>query len=207
MASALSGADWLPVVVIAGGVGVYLWSRGDLAAIGLPPPGAGRASGASPAGGIGQPVTTADQAVAGQGVSPAPTVGRLAVPLVGSAVGTAAAAGAGGLALGAVAGVAAGGVLLAWAIIDKGLFRGGEEGVKVNPARDRFFDAFVQAYFPGAGSERQYDAFVQATIDAGMDGNEAAALIKAVYAADTMAELTRAVEAVRAAFQRRGFGV
>ena len=32
----------------------------------------------------------------------------------------------------------AGAVLLAWAIVDKGLWRGGEEALHVNPARDRF---------------------------------------------------------------------
>jgi len=41
------------------------------------------------------------------------------------------------------AGIGAGAAVVAWGIIDKGWFRGGEEGVKVNPNRDVFLSQFA----------------------------------------------------------------
>jgi hypothetical protein len=63
-----------------------------------------------------------------------------------TAVGTGALAGAigpGSIALGAAtAGIGAGVALLSWAIVKKGLFRGGEVGVYTNPMRDNFLLQF-----------------------------------------------------------------
>lgn len=72
--------------------------------------------------------------------APSPVLG--AVSGVG-ATGIAAGVGLVGAAAVATAGIAAGVGLLAWGIADKGWFRGGEEGVKVNPARDRFLAQFA----------------------------------------------------------------
>jgi len=62
---------------------------------------------------------------------------------VTSIAGAAAGAGAGALAIGLTAGVAAVGVILAWGVLRQGWFRGGEEGVVVNPARDQFLANFA----------------------------------------------------------------
>jgi len=86
----------------------------------------------------------------------APIVGALAAAGGGTAAAGAAAAGAatggggaaaGGIGLAAgvtIAGVAAGAALLVWGIVKKGLFRGGEEALKVNPARDAFIAQFAR---------------------------------------------------------------
>ncbi len=69
------------------------------------------------------------------------TAGKLGTT-AGTAVGIAA-IGPGSVALaGMTAGIGAGVALLVWAITSKGLFRGGEVGVLVNPARDRFLSQF-----------------------------------------------------------------
>src|SRR5262245_9090429 len=151
--------DPLPLLLVGGaGLGYYLWSTGHLSGLGLPQP-APRATGPGKPliGAGGSPLTVADATETGQGGSPAPVgispgkaVGG-AVAGSGSAAGLAAQAGLSAGLIGATAGLAAGGLLLSWAIVDKGLFRGGEEGVKVNPARDAFFNSFVQGYYPGAG--------------------------------------------------------
>jgi len=60
------------------------------------------------------------------------------------AAGIAGAVGLGSAAAVATAGIAAGVGLLVWGIADKGWFRGGEEGVKVNPARDNYLSQFAK---------------------------------------------------------------
>lgn len=79
-----------------------------------------------------------------------PRPGAVGVPVpvqVGIGAGTAigGAAVAGTLTAGALAatGIGAAGAILAWAIASKGLFRGGEEGIFVNPARDAFLANFA----------------------------------------------------------------
>lgn len=59
------------------------------------------------------------------------------------AVGAASAAGAGALAIGIASGVGAVAAILAWGILEKGWFRGGEEGTVVNPARDQYLAQFA----------------------------------------------------------------
>src|SRR5262245_2366227 len=84
----------------------------------------------------------------GAGVAAAGTIGGLiagggsAGAGAGAGGGGAAAAGGGGLfGIGAAAttGIFAGAAVLAYGIIEEGWFRGGEEGIYVNPTRDRFF--------------------------------------------------------------------
>lgn len=79
------------------------------------------------------------------GASPGGSFGQVALQ-AGTAVGTGALAGAigpGSIALGAAtAGIGAGVAVLSWAIVKKGLFRGGEVGVYTNPMRDQFLLQF-----------------------------------------------------------------
>lgn len=60
-----------------------------------------------------------------------------------SATGSTVAAGLTGTAAAVTAGVTAGAALLVWGIVSKGWFRGGEEALKVNPARDEFLGHFA----------------------------------------------------------------
>ncbi|HJR08435.1 MAG TPA: hypothetical protein VJ842_14330 [Pyrinomonadaceae bacterium] len=106
-----------------------------------------------------------------------------------SAAGIATGAGLAGATIALTAGIAAAAGLLVWGIAKRGWFRGGEEGISVNPARDQFIDVWIQQYYPGAGSERQYDAMASAFNDAGVNGITAQNTIAQLYAADTMAEL------------------
>jgi len=111
-------------------------------------------------------------------------------------------------------GIAAAGALLVWGITQRGWFRGGEEGIKVNPARDEFLNVWVQNYYPGTppkigdaardtqvtdpvtgySGDAQYSAMVRAFHDAGVDGNKASATISQLYAANTMQEFQVAAE-------------
>lgn len=128
--------------------------------------------------------------------------GAGAVASVGSAASTALGVTTGLASTGAIAastallatGIAAAAGLLVWGIVQKGWFRGGEEGVQVNPARDQFIDVWIQNYYPGAGSSKQFEAMARATQDANLNGNYAQQLIKAIYDADTMAEFQTAAE-------------
>jgi len=60
-----------------------------------------------------------------------------------TAIGAAATAGASAAAIAATAGVAAVGLIIAWGVTKQGWFRGGQEGVVVNPARDSFLAQFA----------------------------------------------------------------
>jgi len=73
-----------------------------------------------------------------------------------SAAGIAAGAGAAALTVALVAGVFAGAAILVWGIVKRGWFRGGEEALHVNPARDELIDVtatipFAHMDFPGSG--------------------------------------------------------
>lgn len=91
-------------------------------------------------------------------------------------------------------GIAAAAGLLVWGIVQKGWFRGGEEGIVVNPARDQFIQVWIDVYYPGQGSSKQFEAMARATQDANLNGNYAQQLIKAIYDADTMDEFTAAAQ-------------
>jgi hypothetical protein len=124
-----------------------------------------------------------------------------------AAGGAGAAAGAGGGVMGGLGafftnpwtigiGASLAGLMAIW---QSGLFRGGEEGTQVNPARDAFFGGFQQQF----GGD-QFSAIAQAFASAGVSGDIAQQLIKAVYDADTMKEFQAAAEAVRAALSGAG---
>jgi hypothetical protein len=115
--------------------------------------------------------------------------------------GGASAAGGGGTAAGTAGGVGLGTAattaglmaapVVAWGIAEKGWLRGGEEGVKVNPARDRFFKGFAQRY-GGSGEE----GLSRALAEKGVPEGQAQALIQQLQSAKTMAEWRRAYGAV-----------
>jgi hypothetical protein len=66
--------------------------------------------------------------VGGSAVTAATIASKLSLGLSGGLVAT---------------GIGAGAAVIAWGVIDKGWFRGGEEGVKVNPNRDVFLSQFA----------------------------------------------------------------
>lgn len=113
----------------------------------------------------------------------------------GAGAGATGAAGAGaGISTAAAitaAGIAAGAAILAWGIITKGWFRGGEEGIKVNPARDAFLQEFNTQYGL-VRTDTSYESLVQgfqkAVADVGMPGYEADRLQRRINAAETMTE-------------------
>jgi hypothetical protein len=123
-----------------------------------------------------------------------------------AAAGSSAAAGGAGLGLAGaltITGVAAGAAVLAWAIISKGLFRGGEEGIHVNPARQEYLQAFnthygFPPYDPGLGDGR---GFAKACGDVGMPGYEADRLLRRIHAADKDAEWKAATDDATVTFE------
>lgn len=109
----------------------------------------------------------------------------------GGAAGTAGAVGTGigvGSTIALTGGIAAG-ALLAWGIWKKGLFRGGEESLKVNPARDVFLQQFGGA---GTGPDSGFRHLADQLF--GLDKNEA--LFKALTDASSMKEFDAAVAAI-----------
>lgn len=146
----MKGSHAVALVALGGGV-LYFLSRNNVVFAAALPGGNGGgypydpASGVGDNGGASQPLYTGYQRTA-PGNMPSPSSASNS-PLPGAAVsvggaGIAAAAGLGTVASIATAGIAAGVGLIAWGIMDKGWFRGGEEGVQVNPARDRFLAQF-----------------------------------------------------------------
>lgn len=101
----------------------------------------------------------------------------------------------------ALSGYGAAAAVLVWGITQKGWFRGGEEGIYVNPARDKFIQPLIDTYYPGSGSDKQFDAMARALGDAGVNGIEAQSIIAQLYAADTMDEFkvaaTRFLQAMK----------
>lgn len=128
-----------------------------------------------------------------------------------AAAGGGTAAGAGGLGstLTALAsnpitwGVAAG-IVLAWGIKQKGWFRGGEEGVKVNPARDKFLAQFAQYQPPGVGDSRNPPGFYGLAALLSQTHNDR--LFSALTAAHTMKEFQAAEQAIAQSLAGRHIG-
>lgn len=134
--------------------------------------------------------------------------------------GGAAAAGAGaGIGLAgtlAITGAIGGAAILAFGILHEGWFRGGEEGIKVNPARDAFFDAIIRSSsyatvptygktpVPGAQSiqDVRYNAFLEMARKARVPEGEIDRILTAVYKATTMQGFEQAVNDVQDTFQR-----
>lgn len=220
----------LVLLALLGGAAYFLLRRNpatgrtlaDDLLSGLPLPGAGL----SPVPVYAAPPSSSGGSHAGQIVGIAGTVAATAVPLLtggGAAAvaggGGAAAAGAAGIGLtGALAatGVAAGAAILAWGIIQRGWFRGGEEGVKVNPARDAWFDYFIKSsslanvptygkdYRAGAQSiqDVRYNAFLEVSRRAHVPEGEINRILTDVYNADTMREWEAAAKQVEDTYRK-----
>jgi hypothetical protein len=95
---------------------------------------------------------------------------------------------------------AAGGLLLAWGIGKKGWGRGGEEGVAVNPARDRFLRQFGP---PGTGEGSGFHTLASLLTQLTGQGG-GGSLFKALTTADTMKEFSSATANIMTLLQRRG---
>jgi hypothetical protein len=138
------------LLIMAGGlatIGGYLWYRqrgGTLGATyGGVPVAYSRSAPVSGPSPLGMTTDAQDRLVTLQNAGPSfgSVAGKLGTT-AGTAVGIAA-IGPGSVALaGLTAGIGGAVALLSWAIMSKGLFRGGEVGVLVNPARDRFLSQF-----------------------------------------------------------------
>lgn len=99
----------------------------------------------------------------------------------------------------ALTGYGAAAALIIWGITRKGWFRGGEEGVYVNPARDDFTDVWICIYFGDPKDftraeiqEVRYRAMVKSFEDAGVPNQYISPTIARLYAADTMKEFESA---------------
>lgn len=128
----------------------------------------------------------------------------------GAAVGSTI-AGVGGISAGAAIAItagAAGAALLAWGIIAKGWFRGGEEALEVNPARDDFVATFVpvhKAVFGVIYPPQTYDTSVRdgdwkylyGEVLAHFDPNIGPQLTSALQSADTKEEFDAAVKNIQ----------
>lgn len=149
-----AGGDYAKInkLLLLAGVLVLLWPqiRQAFASMGVQLPDLSRLL---PTAG-GRPLTDAELA----SIQLAPAGGATAAPgggprggsaigaiggTVTSAVSAAAGAGASAMAIGLATGVGAVAAVVAWGVIKQGWFRGGQEGVVVNPARDQFLAQFA----------------------------------------------------------------
>lgn len=153
---------------------------------------------------------SAAASVATAAIGSAATIGGAIAGGGGGAAGAAGAAGAGigaGAAIAITAGAAAA-ALLAWGIVAKGWFRGGEEALDVNPARDDFVATFVpvhRAVFGTIYPASTYDTTVRdgdwkylyAEVLAHFDPVVGPALTNELQRADTMDEFNAAVRKIQ----------
>lgn len=144
----MKGSHVVALVVVGGGA-FYLLSRYNVASAAPLSPGSGVDAFGNPVVGpyangapvyTGYPTGTNANMPARQAPPNNQPIAGAAVSVGGAAL--SAAAGIGSAAAIATAGIAAGVGLLAWGIMDKGWFRGGEEGITVNPNRDEFLSQF-----------------------------------------------------------------
>lgn len=131
-----------------------------------------------------------------------------------AAGGTTAAAGvAGGIGTAATIGITAGigaGVLLTWAVWKKGLFRGGEEALLVNPDRDQFLLQFGPRW-QGAGKggptwEQSGNGRLAALIFE-LDHDSSQRLWKALAEADHIDEFERATRDIQTFLAAHGINI
>jgi hypothetical protein len=137
----------------------------------------------------------------------------------GTAAGTGAAAGAGAAGAGiglagalVITGIAAGAAILAWAIISKGLFRGGDEALHVSPARAEYLNQYNRALGLPDGSGQDDNALtlgfrtVGSTLfrsadGGGIPGFEVDRMLRRIHAADHVDEWKAAVADVEATWR------
>jgi len=133
------------------------------------------------------------------------------IPGLGSMFGGGAAAGVGSI-FGGGAGMMAGpyGALAQIGIdlASKGIgalvnhFRGGEEALVVNPQRDAFMSQFQVGQF---ASLSRNDALIKTLEAAGLGGDNAAALMRALNSADTLQEFNIAKQRIESSLRNPGF--
>lgn len=144
-------------------------------------------------------------------------VGTTAGVALGTSVGTALVGPgtvAGALSAGALAatGIGAGAALLTWAIVKKGLFRGGEEGITVNPARDewilQFGDTSWNPETSGWIKLSRILAEISAFETAGADNQVyEVSLMRPMLNADTMALFVPKTREIKALLARYGIDI
>lgn len=142
------------------------------------------------------------------GGSTAAAAGAAATAASGGAATTgAAAAGIGAAGTIALTGGIAGAALLTWAVWKKGLFRGGEEALHVNPDRDQFFAQFgppSSSGIPYEASGAHKLAVLLTEITHQPNGSP---LFAAVQRADTIKDFVAATRAIRDLLATRGIHI
>lgn len=119
----------------------------------------------------------------------------------GVSVGTSAASVGLGLTSGtalAMTGIGAGAGLLTWGILDQGWFRGGEEGVKVNPNRDRFLSQFGDPSNKDVGGAGHNLASQLTAWGIGAGGGQPFVNLQRADTMDAFVPTTRAIQAIYA---------
>lgn len=222
----MTSTQTVSLVVVAGGIGYILLRRdpvtGRTALDALVSPNAASVAAQQPLKGPGnvplvpgQPISKASTIIGAAGAGTAlvsALVGHAgAAAGVAAASGGAAAAGGGGAVAGAAGGIGTaatigitagigGGVLLAWAVWKKGLFRGGEEALLVNPDRDQFLLQFGprwQGDGKGGPAWEQSGNGRLAALLFDVDHDQSQALWKALAQADHIKEFTAATRAIQ----------
>jgi hypothetical protein len=173
--------------------------------------GAGPARSSNPAttaiGVIGASAPLVGALAAAGGSTAAAGAGAVAATTGGStaAVGTATGIGLAGTL--AITGGIAGGVLLTWAVWKKGLFRGGEEALLVNPDRDQFMAQFgppsqVTGSYETSGAHKL--AMLLTEITGEPNGSH---YFVNIQRADTVDEFTAAARAIQTVLAGRGIAI
>lgn len=184
--------DPLVLVVVVGAL-YWAWQSGALDGLVASVRGATRPPApASPLMPLQPPASPGGPAMppaAGQGIGFAATG-------AGTGAAVAGAAGLAGSAALAATGIGAAAAVLTWAITSKGLFRGGEEGIRVNPMRDDFLGHFAPLdQWRDARNPPGFSGFAALVhYVTGSDG-----LAVSVFRADREASFKAAVDAASAA--------
>lgn len=194
---------------LAGGVSSVFGPSAANAATLLPGKGAGNTSADGPT----TPSSIATQAIgligagstavaawlaAGGSTAAAGAAGATAATGGASAGSTAGATAGAGLGTAATIGITAGiggGIILAWAIWKKGLFRGGDEALHVNPARDQFLAQFAKWDYM-RDSRNPPGFYGLALLLSILTPNDSQGLFAALTRADTMPKFNGAVAAI-----------
>jgi len=128
---------------------------------------------------------------------PASTIIGAGASAGAAGVGAATGAVSGGAAAAAAltAGIAAGAALLAYGIAEKGWFRGGEEGITVNPERDAFLAQFAE-YDYQTDTHNPPGFYGLALILSVLDPNDRRGLFRSLTQANTDAKYTAAAQVI-----------
>lgn len=209
----------LAAIGILGAGAWWLWSRstGTLQAATLPPGTVyGGQQAALPMVGYVSPqqaAMAAQRSPQGQQLALPPgqggAVATQAALGVGTGVATAAIAGSSLVAGALTAGIGAVVTLFAWGIGEKGWFRGGEEGVKVNPARDQLLAAWGPSGEASKGIPWEQTGAHKLAVDLStMTGEPGGGrLWKAVMEAQSMEQFRDAVLGIQAEYAKHGITI